>query len=258
MMKSPIRITIWNEFVHERDNELVKSIYPNGIHETIREGLKELDTDNRLEIRTATLDQPEHGLTEEVLAATDVLYWWGHTAHQKVDDAIVERVAAKVHEGMGLIVLHSGHFSKIFKRLMGTPCALKWREAGERERLWVINPAHPIAEGISGCIELPNTEMYGEPFSIPEPEEQVFISWFEGGEVFRSGNCWRRGQGRIFYFRPGHETYPIFKNADIKRVLFNAAKWAAPTHRWTNITKAPNVPVHEAPEKITLKGGSVH
>ena len=258
MMKSPIRITIWNEFVHERDNELVKSIYPNGIHEAIREGLQELDTENALEIRTATLDQPEHGLTEEVLAKTDVLYWWGHMAHAKVDDAIVERVAAKVHEGMGLIVLHSGHFSKIFKRLMGTPCALKWREAGERERLWVINPAHPIAEGLSECIELPNTEMYGEPFSIPEPEEQVFISWFEGGEVFRSGNCWRRGQGRIFYFRPGHETYPIFENADIKRVLFNAAKWAAPTQRWSTITKAPNVPVEKAREKIVVKGGSVH
>ena len=159
---------------------------------------------------------------------------------------------------MGLIVLHSGHFSKIFKRLMGTPCALKWREAGERERLWVVNPGHPIAEGIGPCIELENTEMYGEPFSIPEPEEQVFISWFEGGEVFRSGNIWRRGNGKIFYFRPGHETYPIYHNPVIQRVIYNAVKWAAPDGWWKAIGEAPNVPVAEAPEPLEEKGFSVH
>jgi trehalose utilization protein len=253
-----INVTVWNENVHEKKHKLVQEIYPKGIHTAIADGLKSLDSGKELSVTTATLDQPEHGLTEEVLNKTDVLLWWGHCAHGEVQDAIVDRVQARVLQGMGLIVLHSGHFSKIFKRLMGTPCALKWREAGERERLWVINPGHPIAEGIGECIELENTEMYGEPFSIPEPEEQVFISWFEGGEVFRSGNCWHRGNGKIFYFRPGHETYPIYHNETIQRVIYNAVKWAKPQGWWKDISKAPNVPTEKAPEPIKQKGGSVH
>jgi trehalose utilization protein len=253
-----IRVTVWNENVHERKNELVGKLYPDGIHGAIAAGLKKLDSAGELAVRTATLEQPEHGLTEDVLRDTDVLTWWGHRAHGEVDDAIVDRVQQRVLEGMGLLVLHSGHFSKIFKRLMGTPCALKWREAGERERLWVVNPGHPIAEGIGPCIELENTEMYGEPFSIPEPEEQVFISWFEGGEVFRSGNCWHRGNGRIFYFRPGHETYPIYYNEQVLKVIFNGIKWAAPRGWWPGIGRADNVPADQAPERIEVKGGSVH
>lgn len=253
-----IRVTVWNENVHEKKHKLVQEIYPRGIHGALAEGLKQHDAGDELSVRTATLDMPEHGLTDEVLAETDVLTWWGHCAHADVEDAIVDRVQKRVHEGMGLIVLHSGHFSKIFKRLMGTPCALKWREAGERERLWVVNPGHPIAAGIGPCIELENTEMYGEPFSIPEPEEQVFISWFEGGEVFRSGNCWHRGNGKIFYFRPGHETYPIYHNETVMRVIYNGVKWAAPQGAWKTITEAPNVPVERAPEPIKSKGGSVH
>ena len=140
-------------------------------------------------VRTATLDEPEHGLTEGVLAETDVLTWWGHMAHDEVSDEIVDRVQQRVLEGMGLIVLHSGHFSKIFKRLMGTTCNLKWREAGERERLWVVEPGHPIAQGLGEYFELPHEEMYGERFDIPAPDELVFLSWFQGGEVFRSGCC---------------------------------------------------------------------
>ena len=253
-----IRVTIWNENVHEKKHPLVREIYPEGIHEALASGLKAHDTGGDLSIRTATLDMPEHGLTKEVLEETDVLTWWGHCAHNEVKDEIVDRVQQRVLEGMGLIVLHSGHFSKIFKRLMGTACALKWREAGERERLWVINPGHPIAQGIGPCIELEHTEMYGEPFSIPEPEEQVFISWFEGGEVFRSGNCWHRGNGKIFYFRPGHETYPIYHHKDVQRVITNAVHWAAPKAFWKDVSKAPNIPVEAAPEPIQAKGGSVH
>lgn len=253
-----IRVTIWNENVHEKKHQLVGEIYPDGIHGAIASGLEKQDKGDELAIKTATLDMPEHGLTEEVLENTDVLLWWGHCAHDQVEDAIVDRVAARVHQGMGLIVLHSGHFSKIFKKLMGTPCALKWREAGERERLWVVNPGHPIAEGIGECIELEHTEMYGEPFSIPEPEEQVFISWFEGGEVFRSGNCWHRGNGKIFYFRPGHETYPLYHNEIILRVIYNAVKWARPQGCWKDIHTAANVPTEKAPEPIKQQGGSVH
>src|SRR5690606_35093369 len=128
-----------------------------------------LREDDGIEVGTTVLQNPEHGLTEAVLAQTDVLVWWGHAAHGEVADEIVERVAQRVWEGMGLIVLHSGHFSKIFKRLMGSPCALKWREAGERERVWVVNPGHPIAAGLPEYFELENEEMYGEPFSVPEP-----------------------------------------------------------------------------------------
>ena len=259
-MATPLRITVWNENVHERTHPAVTKIYPDGIHGAIKAGLEEKAGDGAITVRMATQEQPEHGLTEEVLAATDVLFWWGHCAHDKVEDAIVERVADHVLQGMGLIVLHSGHFSKIFKRLMGTPCALKWREAGEVERVWTLNPGHPIAQGLEGeYFELPHEEMYGEPFSIPNPEEQVFISWFEGGEVFRSGCVWRRGAGTIFYFRPGHETYPTYYDANVRTVLYNAAQYVAPrAERTTFFRKAPNVPADKAPVPLEVTGDSVH
>ena len=219
-----IQVTVWNEGRHEKSHAEVAAVYPKGIHEAIAEGLRP----EGFTVRTATLDEPEHGLTDEVLAHTDVLTWWGHMAHHEVKDEIVERVQARVLEGMGLIVLHSGHFSKIFRKLMGTTCNLKWREANENERLWVTAPGHPIAAGLGEWIDLPQEEMYGEFFDIPHPEAQVFVSWFKGGEVFRSGCCYTRGKGRVFYFRPGHETYPTYYNPEIRRVIANAAKWAAP------------------------------
>ena len=251
-----IRVVVWNEFLHEKENAVVREIYPDGLHNAIAQGIGE---DADVEVSTATLEEPEHGLSQARLDETDVLVWWGHKAHAKVDDAIVERVAQRVHEGMGLLVLHSGHFSKIFKRLMGTPCSLRWREAGERERLWVINPSHPITQGIDKAIELPNSEMYGEPFLVPEPLETVFVSWFEGGEVFRSGLTYQRGAGRIFYFEPGHETYPIYHDPNIRRVLRNAVRWAYnPAKPWREVAEAPNVPIDQAREKIEKKGGSLH
>ncbi|MCM3748223.1 ThuA domain-containing protein [Paenibacillus pasadenensis] len=219
------KLTIWNEFVHEQEHEEVRKVYPDGIHQALAKGLAEAG----LDIRTATLQEPEHGLTEEVLNNTDVLVWWGHMAHDRVDDAIVERVHQRVMDGMGLIVLHSGHFSKIFKKLMGTGCDLKWREAGERERIWVVNPAHPIAAGLPEQFVLEQEEMYGEHFDIPAPDELVFLSWFEGGNVFRSGCTFYRGQGKIFYFRPGHETHPTYYDANVLKVISNAVQWAAPS-----------------------------
>ena len=226
---SPLRVVVWGENVHETTHEAVRKLYPNGMHNVIAQGLRESGGD--LDVTTATLQEADHGLSEERLAETDVLTWWGHAAHGEVRDEIVDRVQKRVLEGMGLIVLHSGHYSKVFKRVLGTSCSLTWREAGEKERVWVCNPGHPIAAGLDSYFELPNEEMYGEPFGIPAPDEQVFISWFEGGEVFRSGNCWFRGNGRIFYFRPGHETYPIFHNPEVMKVIANAARWAAPRIR---------------------------
>ncbi|MDP9352033.1 MAG: ThuA domain-containing protein, partial [Chloroflexota bacterium] len=201
-----LRVTVWNEFRHEKSHESVKAVYPDGIHNTIAEGLRNAG----LEVRTATLDEPEHGLTEDVLNQTDVLTWWGHMAHKEVSDEIVDRVHTRVLNGMGLIVLHSGHYSKIFQRLMGTTCNLKWRESNDKERIWVLAPGHPITEGLGEYIELEREEMYGEPFDIPQPETLVFGSWFTGGEIFRSGCCYQRGKGKIFYFRPGHETLPTY------------------------------------------------
>ena len=219
------RVTIWNEYRHEKSHAEVQRVYPNGLHAPIAEHLRA----QGLTVSVATLDDPEHGLTAEVLANTDVLTWWGHMAHEEVRDEIVERVHKRVLAGMGLIVLHSGHFSKIFKRLMGTTCDLKWREANEKERLWVMEPGHPIAEGLGEYFEIPREEMYGERFDIPAPDELVLVSWFAGGEVFRSGCCYRRGAGKIFYFRPGHETYPTYYQPEVLRVIANAARWAAPT-----------------------------
>lgn len=218
------RVTVWNEYRHEKESEEIAAVYPRGIHDAIAEGLREAGFDTA----TATLDEPEHGLTDEVLANTDVLVWWGHKAHGAVEDAIVDRVQKRVLQGMGLIVLHSGHMSKIFMRMTGTSCDLKWREADEKERLWVVAPGHPIVEGIGEFIEIEHEEMYGEHFDIPQPDVQVFISWFEGGDIFRSGCVYYRGAGKIFYFRPGHETYPTYYNPEIRKVIANAAKWAAP------------------------------
>jgi len=237
-MAEQINVVIWNEFRHEKTDEEVRKVYPDGIHALLAEMLGRKDG---ITTSTATLDEPEHGLTAEVLANTDVLLWWGHMAHGEVSDEIVARVQQRVQQGMGLIVLHSGHFSKIFKALLGTPCALKWREIGEKERLWNIDPSHPITQGIGQYIELPNSEMYGEPFSIPDPDNVLFISWFEGGEVFRSGCTWQRGYGKIFYFCPGHETYPVYYNKEILQVLENAVRWAYQPYKSAAIFDAPNI-----------------
>jgi trehalose utilization protein len=245
-MTNQINVVIWNEFRHEKTDAEVQKVYPDGIHTMLA---KALGAKNGITASTATLDEPEHGLTEDVLANTDVLLWWGHMAHHEVSDDIVARVQQRVLEGMGLIVLHSGHFSKIFRTMLGTPCALKWREIAEKERLWNLDPSHPITQGIGDFIELPNAEMYGEPFTIPEPDKVLFISWFEGGEVFRSGCVWQRGYGKIFYFRPGHETYPIFYNKKVLQVLENAVRWMHQPYKSDAIFVCPNI--KEPLEKVS-------
>ena len=243
-MSDKIRVTVWNEYLHEKESEEIGKVYPDGIHGAIAGFLsKEAD----MAVRTATLEEPEHGLPQEVVDSTDVMLWWGHKAHARVEDAIVDRVQKRVLEGMGLICLHSAHFSKIFRRMMGTNCSLKWREAAEKHRLWNIEPSHPITQGIGEHFELPHVEMYGERFDIPHPDEIVFLSWFQGGEVFRSGCTWRRGHGRIFYFQPGHETFPIYFDANVQTVIRNAVRWAKP--RIFSTDACPNVkPLEKLPE----------
>ncbi len=236
-MSATLHVTVWGEFRHEKKNPKVAALYPDGMHETIAAALR---VGEELKVRTVTLDEPEHGLTDDVLAETEVLVWWGHMAHQEVSDAVAAKVQARVLEGMGLIVLHSGHYSKPFKRLMGTTCSLKWRESTDKERLWNVNPSHPIAAGIGDYFELPAEEMYGEPFGIPAPDELIFISWFTGGEVFRSGATWQRGHGKVFYFRPGHETYPTYHDKSVQLVMLNAVRWARPAVHIPDV--CPNSP----------------
>lgn len=219
-----IRVTVWNEYRHEQRDPDIAAVYPQGIHHQIASFLATAG----FITRTATLDEPEHGLTAEVLNNTDVLIWWGHIAHKEVSDAIVERIYQRVLAGMGLVVLHSGHMSKIFMKLMGTSCDLKWREANEKERIFVIDPGHDIAVGIPESFVLEREEMYGEHFDIPVPDETIFLSWFEGGNVFRSGITYKRGNGRIFYFQPGHESYPTYYNDLIQKVICNGVKYCAP------------------------------
>lgn len=249
-MADQIRVTVWNEYRHEKKSPEIAAIYPEGIHGAIA-GF--LSAQPGITTGTATLDEPQHGLTDEVLENTDVLIWWGHQAHAEVSDEIVDRVQMRVLNGMGLIVLHSGHFSKIFKRLMGSACSLKWREIGEKNRLWVTAPGHPIVEGMGPYFEIPHTEMYGEYFDIPQPDVQVLISWFPGGEVFRSGCCFYRGRGKVFYFQPGHETFPIYHQKEVQQVITNAVRWAAPVKvvGFREMSQAPNVP--EPMDPVTIE-----
>ena len=234
-----MKVLVWNENCHEKSNPRVTEIYPGGLHEYIASFLKSDD----VEVSTATLDDEDCGLTDEVLRQTDVLIWWGHMRHGMVSDEIVERVHNYILSGMGLIVLHSGHFSKIFKKINGTSCSLKWRD-GAKERIWTIKPNHPIAEGVDETFSLEHEEMYGEPFDIAEPAEIVFMGWFNGGEVFRSGCTWIRGNGKIFYFQPGHETNTSFHNENVQRILKNAVRWACPIRK--------NIPI-ECPETAPLE-----
>jgi trehalose utilization protein len=223
-----IKVTIWNEGRHEKRDEEVRKLYPDRIDGQIAKGI----ASSEFEIRRVTMDDPEEGLPDSLLDDTDVLLWWGHIAHEEVSDALVDRVQQRVLKGMGIIFLHSGHHSKLFRRLMGTNANLSWRELdeGDLERVWVINPSHPIAEGLPPYFEVEASEMYGEPFDIPQPDELLFISWYSGGEVFRSGCTWQRGRGRIFFFSPGHETYPVYYNKDVLKVISNGVHWANQKH----------------------------
>ena len=220
-----IKVTIYNEFYHERFHDEVKAVYPEGIHMALKDQLSD-----EFEIRTVTLDTVDT-LTEELLDDTDVLLWWGHVQHDKVPDEVAERVQRAVLDGMGAIFLHSGHHSKPFRKLMGTSCNLTWREDGDYELVWNIKPSHPITQGIGRFFKMDHEETYGEPFTVPEPDELVLIGSYEGGEVFRAGCCYRRENGKIFYFQPGHETFPTFYHKDVVRIIRNAIHWAAPIYR---------------------------
>ncbi|MDO5662687.1 MAG: ThuA domain-containing protein [Brachybacterium sp.] len=239
-----MRITVYGENRHEKTDPTVQELYPDGMHTVIAEGLRSVLGEDGVEteVRIALLDDIEDSLSEEVLAQTDVLTWWGHMAHDDVPDEVAERVVRHVRDGMGLLALHSAHYAKPFTRLMGTTCNLLWRNDGEEERVWTVNGSHPIARGVPHPIVIPAQEMYGEMFDIPAPDELVFVSSFAGGEVFRSGCCFRRGKGKVFYFSPGDQEYPVYYQPEIRRVLANAATWARPEDRDRTPVKIANAP----------------
>ncbi|MDR2537439.1 MAG: ThuA domain-containing protein [Treponema sp.] len=252
-MNRKINVTIYNENLHETTVEEVRAIYPNGIHGVLK-GFLEKDSAIGT-IRCATLADHQQILTQETLDDTDVLLWWGHMCHHKVEDAVVDIVVKRVLNGMGFIALHSGHASKPFGRLMGTEThLLRWREAGEKARVWNIATNHPITQGLEQTFVVPHDETYGEPFGIPEPDRLIFITWFQGGEVFRSGATWQRGEGKIFYLQNGHETFPVYHQKEIQLVIANAVKWACPVQRACTPDRGPG---NVAPlEQYTLEEGS--
>ncbi len=223
-----INVTVWNEGRHEKRDSRVARIYPDGIHGAIAAGLQ---NNPDLLVHCATLDEPEAGLGDERLNSTDVIVWWGHTAHHELADDLAERIVRRVVDhGMGFVALHSSNSSKPFRQLLGSQCRAIWREEPiSREILWVTRPGHPIVQGIDDHFTLDQEEMYGELFDVPRPDTVFLISHFNGGEAFRSGCTWVRGAGRVVYFRPGHETVPTFHHASVLRVIENACLWAART-----------------------------
>ena len=238
------RILVYTEdilsYAKKIDNANIPAAYPNGLHEAIAGAFP----NDKYIVKEANLSNIRETINEKTLKDTDVLIWWGHSQHDEVPDDISALVVSEVQKGMGFIALHSAHFAKPFTRLLGTSGTLSWRHA-DRERLWVTAPYHPIAKDIPTYFELPEEEMYGEPFDVPSPEDTVFIGWFAGGEVFRSGLTYRRGYGRIFYFQPGHEEYPIYYNETIRLILRNAVNWTYPDIRRDSLD-CPHI--EEAPE----------
>lgn len=224
-MAKTINVTIWNEYRHEKSDENVAKLYPNGLHAAIGEFLSKNDD---MKITLAALDDPDQGLPDEVLNNTDVLLWWGHMNHGEVKDDLVERIRQRVYVGgMGFIALHSAHHSKPFRAIVGTTGNLLWGD-NQKEIIWNIMPSHPIAAGIPAHFELPEEELYAEPFQIPQPDAHIFEGWYEHGYVFRTGCTFLRGAGRVFYFQPGHETCPSFYDANVQRIITNGVRWAAP------------------------------
>jgi trehalose utilization protein len=226
-----VRVIVWSDDDAGAALEgAATQLHPGGVAATLGRVTRE-QLGSRASVHVAGLHEAHDGLPEGLLGAADVLVWWGHEAHEEVAEHTVDRVQRHVLAGLGLVVLHSGHHAKIFRSLTGTSCDLSWREGDDDELIWTVEPAHPIAAGIPQPIVLGRHEMYGEPFAIPAPDELVFISAFTGGEVFRSGCCFHRGAGRIFYFSPGHETFPVYEHPHVRRVIGNALRWAAGSQR---------------------------
>ena len=219
-----INVTIWNEFRHEKTEEAVKALYPDGIHAFIKSFL---DVNEDMNVRTACLDDPDQGLPDALLEDTDVLLWWGHMAHREVSDELVAKIRSRVFTGkMGFVPLHSAHKSKPFASILGTNGNLSWGR-DQKEIVWNMLPAHEIAAGIPDHFLLESEELYSEPFFIPQPDELIFGAWFEDGHIMRAGATFYRGAGKVFYFQPGHESCRAYYHPCVQRIITNAIRWAA-------------------------------
>ena len=238
-MAEKIRVTVWNEFRHEKTKENVKALYPNGLHAVVGEFLS---ATGDMEVTLAALDDEAQGLPDEVLENTDVLVWWGHMAHKEVSDELVAKIQKRVYLGkLGFVGRHSAHHSKPFRAIVGTNGNLQWGR-NQREVVWNLMPSHPIAAGIPDHFIIEEEEMYSEPFYIPQPDALVFGSWFEDGNILRSGCCFIRGAGKVFWFQPGHETCKSFFNPYVRRIITNAVYWAVPSVDGQSVTdKCPHI-----------------
>lgn len=219
------RVVVWSE------GTAPKNVYPHDIRGAVADGLKPLEAKG-WEIVTATITDPDQGVPQASLDKTDVLVWWGHQLHGKVKDNAVKRIVDRVNNGgMGFIALHSAHFSKALKALLKTNCGWKggYIEDGSKLDMVVKDKDHPIARGIKD-FSIPHTERYTEPFECPEPEAVVFDGVYtrpDGTkEHSRQGLTFNVGKGRVFYFQPGHETYPIFFDENMLKIMCNAVEWA--------------------------------
>lgn len=225
------RVVAWSEGSANVD-PASKVVYPNDINSAIAEGLKPLESQG-WEVLRASLGDPDQGLSDERLNSTDVLIWWGHKKHNQVSDELVGKIVKRVKEqGMGFIGTHSAHFSKPLKKLLGTPCS--WREYvldGTTVEISVKEPNHPICKGVSN-FTIP-IERYGEPFAVPTPESVPLDGLYTRPngqkEPGRMGLCWTIGKGKVFYFTPGHETFPDYFRPQVRTIFINAVQWAAGT-----------------------------
>jgi trehalose utilization protein len=244
---TPVRVLVWDENPPHAD----KKLYPEGIRGAVADALN-ASGNGQIQAITAHLDEDEQGITASKLADADVLIWWGHARHAEVSDETAALVKTAVHEnGLGFLPLHSAHYSKTFKGVLGCTGHLKggWREiAGfEPEEITVCAPRHPIAQGIEDFV-IEAEEMYGAPLGAPPFETLVFQSYFpHGGEYFpcgftltvgegidaqfTSGPGGGKGQGegagRVFYFRPGHETVPTYHLPVVQQIIRNGVLWCA-------------------------------
>lgn len=216
-----MRVVVWSEGeVHGHE----ATGYPEGMPAAIADAVRGIP---EAQVEIASIDDADQGVPDERLRQADVLLWWSHMRHEDLLSATVDRVVSAVEHGLGLVALHSAISSPVFRRLVGTTGGFGGWRHGDREVLWTVDPSHPICRGVEFPVVMPQQEMYSEPANLPTPDELVFISSFSGGEVFRSGITYRRGVGRIFYFSPGHEEYPVFLHPGVRGILANATSWAA-------------------------------
>lgn len=276
---SPVRVVVWDEQQPKQ-----RGAYPNFLGNQIASYLKKQPG---LSVKSVRMNDPEQGLSSEVLDNCDVLIWWGHRRQQEITpetgQALVERIRAGQ---LSLIALHSAHWSTPFMEAMnarsrddalaklpeadrgratfelihpfkdkykppkrddsptpraeystaadGAPriklylpnsCFPAVRADGMPSHVTAVLPNHPIARGIPAKFTILHTEMYDEPFHVPAPDQVVFEEHWDAGEHFRTGMVWKLGRGKVFYFRPGHETYPVYFEPYPLKILDNAVRW---------------------------------